>query len=111
MGAKKKNITFDIIFLDHDLGNRIYVDSGDPNTGFQVAMFIQNNKICYNEIIVHSMNYWGAKNIKDIIPDARLIPINIFNAEFIPNEKVKKAIAEKQDVEKLDRDDEEDDDE
>lgn len=104
---KKKK--FGIIFLDHDLGNRVFVDSGDPNTGFQIACFIVNNNIKYNEIIVHSMNPWGAENIKNILPNVRVIPFINFAAEFIPKKKVEKEEIKKQETEELDEDDNEED--
>lgn len=65
---------FDIIFIDHDLGNRIYVPSEEPNTGYQLAKYISENKIKYNQVIVHSMNAVGSARIKDVLPDAIIAP-------------------------------------
>ena len=31
---------FDVIYLDHDLDQRIFVDSDENNTGFQLAKYI-----------------------------------------------------------------------
>ena len=28
---------WDMLFLDHDLDNRVYVESEEPNTGYQLA--------------------------------------------------------------------------
>lgn len=65
---------FDYIFLDHDLGGKTYVDSNDPNTGYQLAKWIASKSIPYQRLIVHSLNTVGAQNIQSVIPDAELIP-------------------------------------
>jgi len=71
--------SFDVIFLDHDLGGRRYVDPSDPNTGFQVAKMIVKYGTEYKTVIVHSMNYYGAVRIKYILHDAELVPyVNLF---------------------------------
>jgi CheY-like chemotaxis protein len=73
--AALKNIGgFDVLFLDHDLGGQVFVDSKDPNTGYAVAKFIVDNKIDIPSIIVHSMNPVGSQNIKSILPKAEVIP-------------------------------------
>jgi two-component SAPR family response regulator len=61
-----KNNQFDLIFLDHDLGGKIFVDSAEE-TGYQVAKFIAQNGIKCHQIIVHSMNPVGAKNMMDVL--------------------------------------------
>ena len=58
----KKNY-WDIIMLDHDLGNRVFVDSSEENTGFQVAKFIRENNIRFGRCLLHSMNPVGVKNM------------------------------------------------
>lgn len=69
----------DYIFLDHDLGGKVYVDSSEPDTGYQMAKWIAENDIKYQRLIVHSLNGPGAKNIKGVIFDAEIIPfINLF---------------------------------
>lgn len=65
---------FDVIFLDHDLGGRIFVDSSEDNTGYQVAKFIKQKGITYNQLIIHSQNPQGANNMKNILPDGQIIP-------------------------------------
>ena len=35
-----KQIKFDCILLDHDLGGDVYCNSDDENTGYQIAKFI-----------------------------------------------------------------------
>lgn len=64
----------DIIFLDHDLDNRVYADSNELNTGYQLAKWIFENNIQYRQLIVHSLNEPGRNNIKSILKDAELVP-------------------------------------
>lgn len=67
------NLSYDLICLDHDLGNRIFVSTNDENTGSTVAKFLADKDIkC--EIIIHSLNYWGAKNMMGYLPKAKYIP-------------------------------------
>lgn len=76
-GAEVNLIKFsywDYIFLDHDLGGEIFVDSYKDNTGFQVAKFIKENNIQVGNIIVHSYNFEGVKKIMSILPDVSYYP-------------------------------------
>lgn len=52
---------FDMLFLDHDLDQRVYVDSDENNTGYQLTKFIVENKISFKSAIIHSMNQYGAR--------------------------------------------------
>lgn len=65
---------FDYIFLDHDLGGRVYVNSNEENTGFQLAKWIRDNKIECDKIIIHSLNPVGAVNMQRVLTDAEHIP-------------------------------------
>lgn len=48
---------FDFLFLDHDLGDKVFVDIEDENTGTQVVRHMIKNKLQQDaEIIVHSQN-------------------------------------------------------
>lgn len=58
---------YDVIFLDHDLGNRSGVDSNDPNTGYTVAKQIPESINKNTQVIVHSMNVDGARNILGVL--------------------------------------------
>lgn len=63
-----------LLFLDHDLGNQVYVPSGE-NTGFEVAEFLKfNNQHMPQNIIVHSLNVPGSQNIIGVLPNAIHIP-------------------------------------
>lgn len=69
-----KDLSWDLITLDHDLGNRIFVPSEDENTGYQVAKFLSDKDIkC--EIIIHSMNYNGAMKMISLLPNAKYKPV------------------------------------
>ena len=60
---------FDMMFLDHDLDNRIYVDSDEENTGFQLARYIAEKKL-KSKIIIHTMNHHGAQKMLEVLPEA-----------------------------------------
>lgn len=67
-GIKKvKEGVYDVIFLDHDLGNRSGVPSDDPNTGYMVAKEIPESVNKNTQVIVHSMNFDGARNILGVL--------------------------------------------
>lgn len=65
---------FDIMFLDHDLGGKVFVDSKDENTGYQVAKFIKRNGNTFHQMIIHSQNPAGAQNINHLFPQALQVP-------------------------------------
>lgn len=64
---------FDIILLDHDLDGKIFVNSHSDNTGFQFAKFLAEKEL-NAQIIIHSMNPAGAKNMKSLLPQADIVP-------------------------------------
>lgn len=67
--------TYDLLFLDHDLGGKEMVDSADGNTGYQLAEFIASftpNKT--TPCVVHSCNPAGADNIVRVLPHAIKLP-------------------------------------
>jgi CheY-like chemotaxis protein len=59
------------IFLDHDLGGKVYVDSKEYNTGMTVAKWLTKHKQDAT-IVIHSYNAAGARNmavaLKDYVP-------------------------------------------
>ena len=59
--------TFDVMFLDHDLGDEIYVPSTEWNTGYTVARRIMNNQKQRSLIVIHSWNMTGALNMEDAL--------------------------------------------
>lgn len=78
----KKEKEFDIIFLDHDLGGGIYMESHEDNTGWWVAKYIAENGIKSKRIIIHTLNYPGAKNMQCLLPTAQHIPFTLLVEKF-----------------------------
>lgn len=68
---------FDVISLDHDLGGKQMVDSGE-GTGWEVAKFLYENPQFKpkGHIHIHSYNPIGAENMKELLPEAILSPGN-----------------------------------
>ena len=75
----------DYVFLDHDLGGQVYVDSDEENTGYQFVKWIVANdpKITERKFVVHSFNAIGSermlKHLIDAGADVRYIAFNIWN--------------------------------
>lgn len=60
--------TYDVVFLDHDLGDRQHVDSHGPEeTGYTVAKWIAEHRPAIPLVVVHSMNPVGAGNISSLL--------------------------------------------
>lgn len=64
---------FSVIFLDHDLDGRNGVPFDDPNCGSRVAEFLAGNKP-KAPVIIQSLNPAGAAHMKEIFPDAHILP-------------------------------------
>ncbi len=65
---------WDELYLDHDLGGQVYVDSGE-GTGYEVAEWLSEHEDRLPpHIVIHSYNPTGAKNMKNKIPDAIMAP-------------------------------------
>lgn len=70
---------YDVLFLDHDLGDRVFVPSSDENTGATFARWLP---VCTTTpattAIVHSYNPDGAETMRDILTkkgyDVHVIP-------------------------------------
>ena len=70
----KKN-KFDVLYLDHDLGGKVFCDSDKEQTGFHVSVFLHDNpKYCPEIIILHSLNPVGCNNMKNQLPTAFILP-------------------------------------
>lgn len=78
-----KDKPWDIVFLDHDLGGKVFVPSSDPNTGYAVAKYIsENSDLEIKQIILHSMNPAGTQNMKSVLPRADIIPFNLLRTKL-----------------------------
>jgi hypothetical protein len=76
-----ENEPWDVISLDHDLGGMTYVDSEDPDTGYQAAKFIKEHKIPYKKCLIHSMNFAGAMKMQAVLKDSIYLPIIMWTPE------------------------------
>lgn len=55
----------DLLFLDHDLGGEVYVDSLNKNTGMEVVRYLETNAVYVFNIVVHSLNIPAAKDMHE----------------------------------------------
>jgi len=61
---------FQTMLLDHDLGNQLWVDSNEENTGYTFVKWLIDNEsqkqaLCY----IHSMNFVGANRMMNYLLD------------------------------------------
>jgi hypothetical protein len=58
------------MFLDHDLGDAIWVDSNEENTGYQFIKKLIENQLQKNSLIyIHSSNPIGANKMLNLLLD------------------------------------------
>lgn len=67
-----------ILFLDHDLGGEVYVDTDREDCGMEVVRWIENNNPLIRNIVVHSMNKPAADEMVQRLQDAS------YNASYVP---------------------------
>jgi len=67
---------WDYLFLDHDLGGEVYVESdGDKPTGYKVAAWLEaNQEYMPKNIVLHSLNCVGRTRMKQALPNAEDVP-------------------------------------
>lgn len=66
--------TYDYLFLDHDLGDKVFCES-DDNSGFMVAKWLSENiDRKPNNIYIHSLNPIGQRNMINVLPEAKPAP-------------------------------------
>ena len=80
-----KTTDFDIVFLDHDLGGEVFVNTDGSNTGSEVARWMAKNpKKGY--VVIHSLNTPAALVMQRLIPGSYHIPFvweeSIFNGSI-----------------------------
>jgi CheY-like chemotaxis protein len=79
-----RNHKYDAIFLDHDLGGRVFVDSSDPDTGYAVAKIIASSVNKDTPVVIHSYNPAGAANIQSVLPKTSVIkPFGTFKRSIL----------------------------
>jgi CheY-like chemotaxis protein len=79
--AFKKNEPFDLILLDHDLG-----EEWDPNVGngTDFAKFLAEHGTGKAQIVIHSMNRAGAERMKSYLPNTEILSIMNWKGYFTP---------------------------
>ena len=61
---------FDYLFLDHDLGGKVFV-SETENTGYEVCLWLEQNQDKKPaHIFLHSLNPNGRERMKQAVPEA-----------------------------------------
>ena len=67
---------WDMLFLDHDLGGEVFVESdGKVQTGWHVAKWLNENPDRQPpRIFLHSLNPDGRKNMQALLPKATSLP-------------------------------------
>lgn len=87
--AKKillENPEFDVLFLDHDLDQKVFVSPDESNTGYQLTKFIVENKISFGFAYIHSMNFYGSnlmcKELFEISDRVSQIPFSSLKSLF-----------------------------
>lgn len=63
--ALLKKDKYEIIFFDHDLGGEQMVPSEHPNTGYQLAKWLREQDMHFEQIIIHTCNPGGGDRILD----------------------------------------------
>lgn len=62
--------TWDHVFLDHDLGGEVFVDSDREDTGMEVVRWIVANQPKVGRFVVHSLNQPAAREMTLKLVDA-----------------------------------------
>jgi CheY-like chemotaxis protein len=61
---------WDCLFLDHDLGDQVMVESG-PGTGYEVASWLeQHQDHMPDKVILHTFNPDGLERMQQALPQA-----------------------------------------
>lgn len=72
------NEKFDFIFLDHDLGGQVYVDSEDENTGFQLCKHLVKTENIATKVMIHSWNEPAAKKMMEFLNEKKQAKVIYF---------------------------------
>ena len=74
---------WNLITLDHDLGGKVFVPSGD-NTGYEVAKAISEIPAYDNQtVFIHSWNPDGAKNMGAVLKKSLHVPFSKDYSEMV----------------------------
>lgn len=78
------NTEYNVLFLDHDLGGKIWVDSNEENTGYEFVKLLVESGLQHKALIyIHSMNPVGSNNMLNYLKqfgyDGIWQPFNLLN--------------------------------
>lgn len=62
--------SWDYVFLDHDLGGEVFVDSDREDTGMEVVRWVAKNTPEVKHFIVHSLNHSAAQEMAQKLAEA-----------------------------------------
>lgn len=81
------NTQYDIMFLNHDLGDKVMIDSFKDNNGYTVAKELHNTLNVYTPVIIHSYNILGSNNMFEEITkfnsNVEKIPFGLFDKNVL----------------------------
>lgn len=84
---------WDILFLDHDLGETINDPTNNKNTGSEVARWLSEHpKKQPKLIILHTLNIRGQKYMKSLLPKSIILPfawIKLTSKMLVDKEAIK----------------------
>lgn len=65
-----QKVEYSVMFLDHDLDNKHWVNSTEQNTGYQFVKKLVNNNLQKSSLFyIHSMNPIGANRMLNLLLD------------------------------------------
>lgn len=71
IGALQTEGEWNLVFLDHDLGGEVYVDSNREDTGMEVVRWIIKNEPIIRKIIIHTHNGPAAQTMVASLREAK----------------------------------------
>lgn len=71
--------TFDVYFLDRDLGGQVY--TADANSGHEIAQWLAAHGNAGDNVVIHSWNAPGAQRMNALLPHARRQRFGTFTIE------------------------------
>jgi hypothetical protein len=80
--ALLEHFVFDLVFLDHDLGGKVFVSSSNTNTGAEVARWLEdpmNHLSKPRSLIIHTLNPAGRKYMAQALPYAMVCTDGAWN--------------------------------
>lgn len=91
-GETEGGQSFDVMFLDHDLGGEIYVDTEKENTGSGLARWMEGYEAVYTligqpVIVIHSLNpagvHYMAETLKKQFSNIHTIPFTCLLDKYL----------------------------